>query len=345
MVFETARLLQARGDDPVMLHFGSDYVSRFCKEMGIESQIIPNRKYYKKMVLIPFFWLATVAFLRRQRLDCLHSHLFGPIFAFSMPAWLAGLKHVGTLHDVYMIEEAPYRIKLIKLAKLLNTRLVAVSKPMQDFYCRRAGFKADAITYIPNFSPVNSELQHRQSVRDELGLSADTVAVFSVGRLVSLKRFDILVDAMQQCDGNKVKAFIVGDGPEKAQLENMIKQYGLSDTVHLLGERDDVSRLLAAADIFTLTSETEGMSKSILEALASRLPVIATDVGGNCDLVLQGDNGYLLPDHQPDRLSAKINELANNNEMRHKMGERSLELLSSEYSEALFLERHINIYQ
>lgn len=346
MVFETARLLKQHGETPVLLHFGSQYIIDFAAKNAIEQQLIPNRKLYKKTLLLPLFALKTARFIQSLKLDCLHSHLFGPIIAFAPLAWLIGLPHIGTLHDEYMIEEAPKRIWLIKLARAFKTQLVAVSKPMMAFYNNAAKFKPGAVIYIPNFSPPNDHLSQKQQVRKALKLNDNDVAIFSVGRLVELKRFNILIEAISRLKQHpQIKAFIVGNGPEQKKLEALIAKYNIASQVSLLGERSDVTKLLSAADIFTLTSETEGMSKSILEALAAGLPVIATNVGGNKDLVLNDHNGCLLADHTPETLSAQILALAENAALRETMGKNSLQLIRQEYNPELFLQRHLEIYQ
>ena len=349
MVFETAKLLQANGVEPVLLHFNSPYADAFAKQNGIEQHVIPNRKLYKKTIYLPLFAIRTRKFIRSLQLDCLHTHLFGPIIAFAPLAWMIKLRHVGTLHDVYMIEEAPYRIWLIKLAHFFNTRLIAVSRHMADFYSQRAHFGNDSIQYIPNYSAVNQNLTHRQSIRKTLGLSAEQVAVVSVGRLVTLKRFELLIAAAASIPAERnIKTFIAGDGPQRLLLQDLIEHHDATDRVRLLGERDDIESILAAADIFTLTSESEGMSKSILEALAAQLPVVATDVGGNSDLVIQGTNGYLLEYSEPQEIFIKLAEhlehLAGNAKLRETMGKASKAILEQDHTAALFLERHLQAY-
>lgn len=346
MVFEIASLLKESGHIPVLLHFDSTYVAQFAGNNDLEQHIVPNHRLYKKTYLLPFFWLRTRRFIKNLKLDCLHSHLFGPIVGFSALAKSIGLPHIGTLHDVYMIEEAPARIWLIKLATVLGTRLVAVSKAMQHFYEQAGRYRRDCITYIPNCTATNPCLPRRQQLRDSLQIDNNTIVVISVGRLVPLKRFHIAVEALRytnpDCD---IKLMIAGGGPELTKLEALAQRHGLLHRVQLLGERNDIQQWLAAADIFTLTSETEGMSRSILEALASQLPVVATDVGGNSDLVIHGDNGFLMEDSRPETLAGYLNRLATDNNLRLTMGRKSLALSEREYSPELFLQRHLALYR
>jgi len=112
----------------------------------------------------------------------------------------------------------------------------------------------------------------------------------------------------------------------------------------LLGERHDIYELLSAGDIFILTSETEGMSKSILEALASALPVIATDVGGNSELVKNSFNGYLARLNDYHSMRDKIIKLVNNKKERIIMGENSLKILNDNYTDEIFIQRYIKAY-
>ena len=346
MVFETAHLLKENGDEPVLIHFGSSYVETFAQKHEIENYIIPNRTYYKKTILLPIFAIKLRSFLRSLQLDCLHTHLFGPIVAFAMAARFVRLPHVGTLHDIYMIEEAPRRILLLKLASLLKTHLIAVSQPMKEFYEKMADFTTNPITYIPNCTPRNQHLNNRTEIRRQLQLSKEDIAIISVGRLVSLKHFEILIQAMSLfADQNNVFAYIAGDGPERNSLKSLASRLGIDSRVIFLGERDDIPQLLAASDIFTLTSETEGMSRSILEALAASLPVIATNVGGNCDLVSDGDNGILMADDKPSTLYYDICHLTESKTIRNAMGRYSLERAEKEFNPELFLKRHISAYE
>ena len=345
MVFETARLLKESGQSPVLFHFGSEYVSQCAINLGIEHYVIPNHKLYKKGILLPLFILKTLRLINGKKLDILHSHLFSPIFTFAIIAKLVGIKHVGTLHDTYMIEDSPKRIWLIKLARLLNTQLIAVSEPMKQFYTEHANFETGAVRYIPNFASKNNQLSQRAEIREKLGLNSADIAIFSVGRLVQLKQFNILISAISKIDTPKVKAFIVGNGTEFETLQAQILKLNLESKVTLLGERSDIEDLLSAADIFTLTSSTEGMSKSILEALASGLPIIATDVGGNKDLVLNEENGYLLKQHCPEELANRIDRLSADKALREQMSISSMELLEEKYTSNIFLANHIRLYQ
>jgi len=345
MIFETARMLKESGHTPVLFHFGNKYVSDCATKLNIDHHIIPHHKLYKKAKLLPFFIVRTLYFFKRKQLDVLHSHLISPIFTFAIVSYLINLKHVGTLHDVYMVEETPKLIWFVKAASWLNTTLVAVSKPMREFYMKRGEMDSKVIQYIPNFTAKNNQRCNRAETRRQLNLLDSEIAIFSVGRLVKLKRFDILIDAMSKIQNNKVRTFIVGNGPEFDKLRVQIESLGLQKKVSLLGERDDIEILLSAGDIFTLTSETEGMSKSILEALAAGLPVVATNVGGNRDLIIHGDNGYLLETKCSSELAKRVDQISGDSSLRNLMGNLSIDIVEKYYSASIFLENHLELYK
>lgn len=346
MVFELAALLKKVGHQPVLFHFGSEYVVKFCTSHGIQHSVMPNHKEYKKTLLLPLFALKTIRYLKSFQLDCMHSHLFGPIVAMGLTCYLAGIKHVGTLHDVYTIEEKPSRIRLLKLATLLKTRLIAVSTPMYAFYQTIGGFTPSKLVHIPNFAPdVSLEPNSNNiSLKQEHNISEETFCVLGVGRLVELKQFTHLVQAAALIKA-PVHIFIAGDGPEMANLKQQIDELQLTTHVTLLGERGDVQWLLSQVDAFSLVSRTEGLSRSVLEALAAGLPVIATNVGGNSDLVFPEENGYLVESGDINGIAESITDLALNNAKKTKMGLKSLELAKSKFSETEFVKAHVSIYQ
>ena len=111
------------------------------------------------------------------------------------------------------------------------------------------------------------------------------------------------------------------------------------------GERFDVPRLLAAADLALLTSRSEGLSNTILEAMACGLPVLATDVGGNAELVNDGETGYLLPVHEADPIAARVTKLLQDIPLAEKMGRRGREILEERYSLESLVERAGRYYE
>ncbi|KZZ71146.1 hypothetical protein A3765_23150 [Oleiphilus sp. HI0130] len=344
MLLDLASLLAENNQTPVIIHFGNPYIDSFCKKKDIEQKVLGQHRLYKKTLYLPLFALAIRTELKQLQLDCIHSHLFGPIVAMSLACCAARLKHVGTLHDIYMIEDAPKRINLLKIATALGTRLIAVSNNMREFYISH-GIKPNQIRVISNFAPEHTASKPRQLMRHELGLNDEDIVVINVARLVQLKRHDLLIQAipmMAQCES--IKVIIAGDGAERAKLEQLIDQLKLTKQCLLLGERLDVPDLLNIADIFALTSDTEGMSRSILEAFQSGLPVIATDVGGNSDLITDQVNGLLVAPGDPHAIALALDTLASDENIREQFGNKNTKLSDEIFNAKVFFNKHLDLY-
>jgi glycosyltransferase involved in cell wall biosynthesis len=161
----------------------------------------------------------------------------------------------------------------------------------------------DAVRFTPN-------PEARRRIRAELGIPETAWVVGTVGRLSPEKNQNLLVDAMAPLLDAERQLVIVGDGPERESLFLRVASTWRSDFVHLVGARKDVENWLAALDVFALTSHTEGLPLVLLEAMAMRLPVVSTAVGGVPDLVEDGVTGYLIPPDDRAALSRQLTFLA-----------------------------------
>ena len=156
---------------------------------------------------------------------------------------------------------------------------------------------------IERFSPASEE--HRAALRSDLGLAPDTRIIGSVGRLNPVKDQATLLRAFARLRGEfaDVSLVLVGDGALRGSLESQATALGIGDAVRFLGDRSDVRELLQGFDIFALSSLSEGYSMALLEACASGLPIVATDVGGNREIVVDGRNGRLVTPARDDALA------------------------------------------
>ena len=156
---------------------------------------------------------------------------------------------------------------------------------------------------------------------------ADALVVGTVGRLAAVKDQQTLIRAlahsfqMRPDLRKRVRCIVVGDGPERPALEVAIAAAGLGEAVWLAGDRVDVPALLGAMDLFLLPSLGEGISNTVLEAMAAGLPVIATHVGGNPELVIEGETGHLVPVGDPAALAAAVLPLLDDPARRRAFGE------------------------
>ena len=135
-----------------------------------------------------------------------------------------------------------------------------------------------------------------QQKRSELGLGDDDVAVISVGELNKNKNNIVIAKAMAMINNKNLHYYICGVGPEEAAIKSFASEHGLSENIHFLGYRNDVRELLSACDIFVMPSFREGLSRSLMEAMACGLPCVASRIRGNTDLIVKGGGHLCAPD-------------------------------------------------
>ena len=171
--------------------------------------------------------------------------------------------------------------------------------------------------------------------------------IIAVNRLWPQKRVKDLIWSLDllQCVVDHVHLLIVGDGPQRWRLERYARQVSDNYRVHFLGVRSDVTSLLPHAECLWLGSEYEGQSNAILEAMAAGLPVIATDVTGNRDLVVSGETGYLLPVGDRAGFAARTRELLENPALAHQMGAAGRTRVACEFPVKKMIERYVTLYR
>lgn len=185
----------------------------------------------------------------------------------------------------------------------------------------------------------------RQDARRRLKLQANIPILLAVGHLIKRKGFDYLIQAASQIQV-PVKIIIVGDGEERANLESIIVKNGVESRVRLWGQSrdDDLMLLYKAADLFVHPALHEGHAMVLLEAMASGLPIIATEVSGNVETVRPGVNGLLVPPQNADSLKDAIMRLLEDSDLRERMARNSLRVYEENFSEELQLRALTQIY-
>jgi len=221
--------------------------------------------------------------------------------------------------------------------------VTAVSRFMAEEAKNNLGIK-NAIKVIPNFvdtevySPAPCELME-QPERD--------IVVAHVSNFRPVKRVDDLVYAMCMVTKTapKAKLMLIGDGPERHRVERLIDKMDLRRNVVLTGYRSDVPDLLRCVDTLVLPSETESAPLTILEAMSTGLPVIATRVGGIPEIVEDGHNGFLVPLKHPEDIAEKILELHADRDRLRRMGEAARETVLERYSTDKVVRQYMDVYE
>lgn len=190
-------------------------------------------------------------------------------------------------------------------------------------------------------------LPEKAAARTELGLDPKRPLVGAVGRLAAQKGFSDLVKAARRIvdESPDVQFVLVGEGEYQRKLQRMIVDNDLQERVILTGFRADVRPVLAALDVFVLPSLYEGMSYSLMEAMAAGLPVVATNVVGNRDLVVHGESGLLVPPSDPPALSGALLRLLNDPTLRERLGKGAREAARSRPSPRQMADQVMELYR
>lgn len=282
-----------------------------------------------------------------------HSRNWGGLEAV-FAARLAGVPvvvHSEHGYDMGTLRSFPVRQRLVRsLAYAMADCVFAVSDELKNFHAAQAIVRAASIKVLYNgvdtqrFRP-NPE--KRLAVRRELNISDDALVVGSVGRMVAIKNYSLLLQAAEDVVARipNVRIALVGSGPELCNLEAQVgKSSRLSTRVLFVGSSERISDLLNALDVFVLPSFAEGLSNTLLEALAVGLPIVATAVGGNPEVITDGVEGYLFSPGDIQGLSLRLQAILSGAELRLRLGQAARKRAVEHFSLEGMLARYNDLY-
>ncbi len=287
-------------------------------EVGISVSGLARRPGFR-----PGLSQAVADHVRRHRAAVVHAHHYSPfVYAALARAWVPRARVVFTEHG-RLSDHAPSRKR--RLANAVLSHLAAATFTVsQDLrtHLIGEGFPAHAVDVIYNGIDVGArpDPSQRAARREMLGVSSETFLIGTIARLDPVKNLDTLIRAAADVAARRPAALlIVGDGPERASLESAARSCRVPSAIRFLGHRDDAREWLAACDVFANSSISEGISLTILEAMAAGLPVVATQVGGTPEII-DDTCGRLVPARAVDPLAAGLLELASSDALRQALG-------------------------
>lgn len=289
--------------------------------------------------------------LAAQRTEVLHSHNGTPHYYATVAAIGLGLHRiVNTRHGMGDDDPNSRREWLFRQSMRCADVAVAVSAAAGRRLADTGLVPARKLRVLPNgihAQPFRERSQRlRESLAGRLGLPADTLLVGFVGRLNWAKDLPGMVDAFARVHAQRgdVALVLVGEGEERPAIEAAIARQGLDGRVILLGDRSDVPALLPAFTMFAMSSISEGYSIALLEACASGLPIVATDVGGNAEIVVDGVNGLVVPPQDPVALGDAILAVLDDPDRAAAMGRAGRDWLLSNGTFDVMAERYLGVY-
>ena len=280
------------------------------------------------------------AFADREEADILHAHQCTPFFQAMLSRGLTGRRPVVFTEHGRHSPDAPSRKRAVVNRVLLRRqdRLFGCGGAVRQALIDNEGLPAERVEVIYNGVDLddcgNTAAGAAERIRAEFGFSSTDFVVAQIARLHELKdhqtALQTIEHAREQIPG--LRLLIAGDGDQRSSIGKTVRERGLEDLVTLAGTRSDIADLLAASDAFLLTSISEGIPLTIIEAMAARRAVVSTSVGGIPEMIVTGKTGFLTPARDPKALAAALVTLHRDPLLRHSMGEagegRARELFS-----------------
>jgi glycosyltransferase involved in cell wall biosynthesis len=285
--------------------------------------------------------------LREERVDLIHAHEFDANVQGTFAAALAGIPLVATIHGKNYFWEK-YRRRLAYRWVSRHAVMVAVSQNLKEFVIEKVGINQNRLRVIYNgvdaLPPCENE--DVSECRKELGLPESDRVVGVVGNLYPVKGHQYLIEGipsiLKKCPNTSF--LFAGRGQLETELKAQVNRLGLDRRVHFLGLRQDVARILALLDVFVLPSLSEGLSMAILEAMIAGKPVVATEVGGNPELVLNGQSGFLVPPRDSQALATSVTTLLINRQQAIQFAEEGKRRAEGQFSLDTMVKTYQSLY-
>jgi len=342
LVVELARRLQDRAPAMVCCLDNAGAWARELEPQGIEVVALERGSGFR-----PMLGRRVADLARRHDATVIHAHHYSPfVYSCLSRVWRPGSRVVFTEHG--RLSDTPPSAKRRLANRILArfpSRVFAVSEDLKR-HLEGEGFAPDALEVIYNGIEVGPapDAALREAVRQALGIDAGTFVVGTIARLDPVKDLGTLIDAAATLRGVlPIAVVIVGDGPERRSLEAEAKRLGIERDVRFLGHREDARRWLAGCDAYVNCSISEGVSLTILEAMAAALPIVATRVGGTPEVV-DAASGRLIPSRDARALSEALLELARNPGVRAALGRSARQRLETRFTLERMVREYADVY-
>lgn len=289
-------------------------------------------------------FLKLYGIIKKEKPDIVHTHTSKAGILGRFAAKISGVPiiihtpHGHVFQSYYGFFKTKLFLFLERFASVITDKIITLTDVEKEEHLQfKVGKREKFITIfsgveLDKFLNVNV---NKNKKREELGLNKDDKVLCCVARLVPVKGHKYLIEAMPKIlkEIPNVKLLIIGDGELRQDLENLAKNIGIADKIIFLGLRFDVPELLSILDLFVLPSLNEGMGKVLIEAMACSLPVVASEVGGIKEIVINNETGMLVPPKDSEKMAKNIVYLLNDDELAKKMGikgkQRALEFSSN----------------
>lgn len=322
---------------------------------------VPIKTHHIDFIRNPFHpinfkaYIQLMRLLKQEKYDVIHCNSpIGGVLGRVCGSQAKVPKIIYTAHGFHFYKGAPlinrtfYKWIEMYLVKKTDI-LITITK---EDYSSALNFKKInsrlKVFYLPgvgiNRAEIINTCTKRKEICEKLGINENSVIIISVGELNANKNQKVIIEAIANIKKNKdIHYILCGIGPLEGKLKKLSKENRLVGQVHFLGFRNDVIQLMKSSDIFVMSSYREGLSRAIMEAMAAGLPIVASRIRGNVDLIKDNKGGYLFDPDNSDELKDKLERMLCDKELRLNMGEYNLKN-SKEYDSSIICKTMNEIY-
>lgn len=328
-------------------------LTNILREKGIKVYNIDTRRSFRLDSAIK---LSLV--IKKEDINLVHSHTpLGGTVLSRLGGWMAGVPVITHAHLRDFMNPNPL-VKLYQFllnwitSRLFCAQIIAVSETVKREIIEQ-GAMANKITVVYNGIDLDDDKHNKSSIeiREEFGLEQNQQIIGEIGRLCKTKGQHILIEAVAKVIKKLPQTIfmIIGEDLEQGgnyekNLKRLANNLGVAQHIIFTGYRSDIMDLMHAFDLFVLPSSAEGLPVTILEAMAAKRPVITTPVGGNSEIVIDGETGTLVPPEDPDKLAEAIIHHLENPKISKEMGREGYNRVIKDFNISKMLEKVFSLY-
>jgi glycosyltransferase involved in cell wall biosynthesis len=318
MVLMLGEELGKRGYEvtPVLPSYLDPWLVNQFKDRGFDPEMFDAPSF-----IDPGYLAHLVRILKRRGTEVVHSHEFLTSVYGGGAAAVLRKPHVMTMHGGRYYAGRRIRREALRWSAKRSRAVVGVSAATANELASHLRLPADRVRVVPN--GIRPRLGDGLAVRRELKVADDEMLVVAIGNLKPVKAHTVLLEALVLLSGRDGvppwRVAIAGTGSEQEKLEALAAEHGISDRLHLLGYRADVGDILAAADVWAMTSLSEGLPLALIEAMFAGKPIVASNVGGIPEVITNGSNGLLVPPNDPQTLADALARLFADRALRERL--------------------------
>ncbi len=287
--------------------------------------------------------------IKANNVDIIHCHQYTPWVYGVIAAALTKAKVIFTEHGRFYPDSSTWKRKLINpVLNLFTDQVTAISKATKQALVEFENIPDESIDVIYNgIAPLEVDQKDVKNLRVELAIPEDHTILGTIARFDPIKNHIMMLKAFSLVlvEQPNTTLIIVGDGEERENIEDCIKELNLAENVILTGYQTEPKNYLALMEIYLLSSLSEGTSMTLLEAMSLAKPCVVTDAGGNPEVIINNDNGFVAKNDDAEEFAYAITALLTSQEKTTKYGRQGKRMFNKIFSEKVMNEKFSSLYQ